>query len=70
LKTNKVQKDKNIPVVPDTSTMLSQKTYEDFNKKRPNPSEIKKPPLANVPPQSAEPNPNDDIHRTWCRANS
>lgn len=50
-----MQKDKNIPANPDKGTMLSQKTYEDFNKKRPTPNEIKKPPtFPDVPP-----NPND-----------
>ena len=51
-----MQKDKNIPANPDKGTMLSQKTYEDFNKKRPTPNEIKKPPpFLDIPPS-----PNED----------
>lgn len=50
-----MKKDKNVPAQPDKGTILSQKTYEDFNQKRPTPNEIKKPPtLPDVPP-----NPND-----------
>ena len=59
-----MQKDKDIPANPDTGSMLIQKTYEDFNKKRPNPNEIKKPPpLPDIPPRSVSPNQNDDGYR-------